>query len=832
MSTSKQQYRREFKRTWDLVDAKYMAEELLGRLAAQTILVYSTRASHHDLPFALSVMAGLFSCTNGAKVAVFPGDASPLMLCVINVNYPQTRKSAMHGALGSVTSEMDAASKTRATANLREMTQAGSGTQVAADEADGSLGQVRGRGNVEARVNSATLTSFTDAAFFQHAAGDWDQVKDCDRHGLSGRVLFSLLVNLDEAYKFFRMLGLVGAASGNKGNEADKVGSDAASEFNRLMQTGKATYTTKTAGSFGEGAAPTISLGMTGNAHPSVVVPMERGEVGLNHVMAKERLLLVTARPIEPHAPISSRLVLPRDFNRWLWPKLLKCMTESLGLPTGVELEAVAKQKLKRARRSTERRNESDDETELDDTFEPDASGYVIELVDGTASHLRFRKISLGGQPIELVAEYRIANRAVPICPQKTLSRLAQRVLTYFERPHQEVPWSAGALLAHKGFSSCFNARCAVERDTGDAAEAARLGAAPWHLAMLGTALLLLELAVGEHDGTDAMRDHALAVQESHVLRAFDLLDLLLQMRRQWQEDVAEPIQGSADAASANAGVNAAGLRSITEAPNFGSLSSQYEPFHAAPADVDEVPPEEDAHSAENRGDLDSSRQQSAAGEGQRTIAAGRTGVVQVSPRMLLPDDPDLPRMDEGYGEGGVTVQDAQLGKVILSDRDVMKKTLQRGGPVVFADDICDSVGVQVPGTQGSKRKRQMLLRVHWQAVMEAGLSKYQIGRFVAAQDSARTDRPKKAHVQLFLPSMSAEAVQDRIEYHNILMNLCQLSWVTFAQAVKQRSERRSRGGVAAADDGAAGPSSLAAPQDAHGQQGIHEAVNGGGVGE
>jgi hypothetical protein len=63
-------------------------------------------------------------------------------------------------------------------------------------------------------------------------------------------------------------------------------------------------------------------------------------------------------------------------------------------------------------------------------------------------------------------------------------------------------------------------------------------------------------------------------------------------------------------------------------------------------------------------------------------------------------------------------------------------------------------------------------------------------------------------------------------------MNLCQLSWVTFAQAVKQRSERRSRGGVAAADDGAAGPSSLAAPQDAHGQQGIHEAVNGGGVGE
>ena len=41
---------------------------------------------------------------------------------------------------------------------------------------------------------------------------------------------------------------------------------------------------------------------MAGNANPPVTIPMERGEVGVNHVMAKERLLFVTGRPVEPHS--------------------------------------------------------------------------------------------------------------------------------------------------------------------------------------------------------------------------------------------------------------------------------------------------------------------------------------------------------------------------------------------------------------------------------------------------------------------------------------------------------------------------------------------------
>eukprot|EP00959_Pyramimonas_sp_CCMP1952_P238674 4987323-Pyramimonas_sp.AAC.1 len=64
------------------------------------MLVYSARACHPELPVALSIMGGLFAGTTGAKVHVLVG-ASPLMLYAISANYPQTRKSAMHGSLGA-----------------------------------------------------------------------------------------------------------------------------------------------------------------------------------------------------------------------------------------------------------------------------------------------------------------------------------------------------------------------------------------------------------------------------------------------------------------------------------------------------------------------------------------------------------------------------------------------------------------------------------------------------------------------------------------------------------------------------------------------------------
>lgn len=131
-------------------------------------------------------------------------------------------------------------------------------------------------------VHLTMLTTFTEAAFFQH----------CPDYDLFGRMHHGVLVNLDECYNLLRMLGLV--ATDKESCDPNSV-TDAASEFNRLVQTGAASLATKASGSFGSAGRPVVSMGLGGNAHPSVIVPMERGEVGSNHATAKKRLLLVTA---------------------------------------------------------------------------------------------------------------------------------------------------------------------------------------------------------------------------------------------------------------------------------------------------------------------------------------------------------------------------------------------------------------------------------------------------------------------------------------------------------------------------------------------------------
>eukprot|EP00974_Lingulodinium_polyedra_P070076 6781584-Lingulodinium_polyedra.AAC.1 len=83
----KLQYGNEMRSAWDIVDNQFEPAVILGQRAAQVLLRHSTRAAHHEFPYAMSVMAGLVPCTNGAKVAVFPGRASPLMLAVMGLGF-------------------------------------------------------------------------------------------------------------------------------------------------------------------------------------------------------------------------------------------------------------------------------------------------------------------------------------------------------------------------------------------------------------------------------------------------------------------------------------------------------------------------------------------------------------------------------------------------------------------------------------------------------------------------------------------------------------------------------------------------------------------------
>ena len=117
--------------------------------------------------------------------------------------------------------------------------------------------------------------------------------------------------------------------------------------------------------------------------------------------MVKERLIFTTGRPVDPHQPISDRLQIgPHEgFKKWVWPKLIKCMIDPLGFPTGIDCYEKAAKELRPARRSPDLPNASDDEQENDDHLLPDSSGYHIVLADGTASRIRFRKALGGARP-------------------------------------------------------------------------------------------------------------------------------------------------------------------------------------------------------------------------------------------------------------------------------------------------------------------------------------------------------------------------------------------------------------------------------------------------
>ena len=206
------------------------------------------------------------------------------------------------------------------------------------------------------------MSSFTEPAFMLRCSGDWGQVVASEKHGLVGRIYFGTLVNLDEAYRFLKMVGLVPNASASKGQDTGcQSAPDAASEVNKLFQTGSSTLTLKSSPGHGQGDTPTISLGLAGNAHPSVVIPMLRGKYGADDVKISVRLLFSTGRPIEPHEGLPLALQLPQGFKKWLWPKLLPSIAQALGLPRGIDQLPMAQATLEKARRGAGP-NDSDDE--------------------------------------------------------------------------------------------------------------------------------------------------------------------------------------------------------------------------------------------------------------------------------------------------------------------------------------------------------------------------------------------------------------------------------------------------------------------------------------
>ena len=153
---------------------------------------------------------------------------------------------------------------------------------------------------------------FTEQAFLQRCSGEWPQVQYAD--GSASRLHMSTLINLDESYRFLRMLVLISGSSSGKGTEPVEM----ASELNRILQTGATSYACKNAGSFGTNVErKAVSVLGFGNAHPSKYVPILSGAAGNHDVACCERLLQTSGRPVEPHSGLPLGLEVPDGFKPW-----------------------------------------------------------------------------------------------------------------------------------------------------------------------------------------------------------------------------------------------------------------------------------------------------------------------------------------------------------------------------------------------------------------------------------------------------------------------------------------------------------------------------------
>ena len=121
-----------------------------------------------------------------------------------------------------------------------------------------------------------------------------------------------MLANLDECYDFLTSFSLLSAEEGGKSDRKAAKINPYQSALNKLLQFGNSARATKTAGSYGEGDLRNgISFGVTSNIHPSTYIPMERGESGTHFAACKERFLVSTGRPVQPHQDLPGDFVMP-----------------------------------------------------------------------------------------------------------------------------------------------------------------------------------------------------------------------------------------------------------------------------------------------------------------------------------------------------------------------------------------------------------------------------------------------------------------------------------------------------------------------------------------
>eukprot|EP00435_Cladocopium_sp_Y103_P009541 s3136_g2.t1 len=371
--------------------------------------------------------------------------------------------------------------------------------------------------------------------------------------------------------------------------------------------------------------------------------------------------------------------------------------------------------------------------------------------------------------------EFAVGNRDAIVPPD--LCGMARRVLCYFATPNMTVEFTPAAKNLFLAFSTCFTAKAGMLRDAGEDACAPRAATGAWHLAILAAANMIFELAIGEarlyeyhptlhhvplcfcarpasQVDHELVAQRGLRVEERHIHRSFDQVKLCHDLIGIWSRGTYAPIVAPPIADPMTEALSSAAR--LDEALGGQRLPvSQFEPFEPSQPVMD--------------GDVEEYEE--------------------------LLSQKDAPRLDEGYGENGASVQDPQHGPVKWSDREswlvlvaeIMMRTIGRAEPVIFGRVVCDTCSKKTKDEATGKYSRVSLKIGHWQAVMEAGLRQWPIGEYI----SNAADR-KGPRVRLYLPDPSDR--RSVAQFHNKLMNLCNLTFASVSQkmvAVASKAPRR-----------------------------------------
>ena len=277
---------------------------IAGLKGYQATHLQAVRFSHPPFPVFSYLLASCIPLSHGSLIKLW-GNWSPVSLCVLNVNYSQTRKSCLTFMAEHIVGPANQAlvqrlekiwdAKRKATDNTagkaqrakkEEREEDHGEDEIAAgalDEASRAAGE--GGATNFPGVWSVSFLGGTIDRCKERGSGNFSQLKQtksvmklapiskevldaavgkatdadhslAEKFGMSGRLWFSQVLLFDETYGFLQELSMLDVPNQRKGDDSASGQTPNGGWANRLLQCGKSDHETKTLGCHGGAGAP------------------------------------------------------------------------------------------------------------------------------------------------------------------------------------------------------------------------------------------------------------------------------------------------------------------------------------------------------------------------------------------------------------------------------------------------------------------------------------------------------------------------------------------------------------------------------------------------